>query len=36
MPGVRPRVGALLLTPANAPRVATGLSRMRGAAIKIG
>lgn len=35
MQGVRPRVGALLLTLANARRVATERSRMRKAAMKV-
>jgi predicted unusual protein kinase regulating ubiquinone biosynthesis (AarF/ABC1/UbiB family) len=34
--GRRPDMAALLMTPANARRVADGLSRMRGAALKLG
>ena len=34
--GRRPRIGDLLLTPANAHRIATELARMRGAAMKVG
>lgn len=34
--GKRPHLGALLLTPANAQRVTKELSRMRGAAMKVG
>ena len=34
--GKRPRLGDLLLTPANARRVADQLARMRGAAMKVG
>ncbi len=34
--GKRPRLGDLLLTPANARRVAEQLARMRGAAMKVG
>jgi predicted unusual protein kinase regulating ubiquinone biosynthesis (AarF/ABC1/UbiB family) len=34
--GQRPRLGDLVLTPANATRVADGLSHLRGAAMKLG
>ncbi|MFM2022588.1 MAG: hypothetical protein RJB02_2296, partial [Pseudomonadota bacterium] len=34
--GERPRLSDLLLTPANATRVADQLSRLRGAAMKLG
>lgn len=34
--GRRPRLGDMLMTPANARRIASELSRMRGAAMKIG
>ena len=34
--GKKPRMGDLLLTPANAQRVADQLAQMRGAAMKVG